>query len=223
MMLFETVTPDGAPLLLMEPNAVDKKSTGLSVPFSEIAAPGGARILDTTIARSSAHHEYEFIVENWEQRAALRAFFDARRGKYEAFWIPTWQWEFDVYGSNDSQLWVNRAGYVESMWPLGGPLTRFVILQGDAYSARSMIAATASVAPGVDRLDCDGGNAVNSDPPIPHLALGTVPDDSYRALWLRYGRFDTDDFVIDHRSTDGPAIITLPFIEIPADAPVAET
>lgn len=220
---FEVTMRTGEPLLLMEPNAVERRSLALAAPSTELAAPGGARIAPATLAPAFERYEYEFRVEDWERRASLKTFFAARKGRMEAFWIPTWQWEFDVTGYSEPWLYVARNGFAESIFAARGQLSRFVLLWGDRYAVRSIIDVEESVSPGVDRLMFNVGNGPYSDPLVPSLVPQARPDDAYRLLWLRYGRFDTDEFRIDHKSTNGAAIITLPFIELPANAPEADT
>lgn len=216
--------PGGKPVLLMEPNGVDTQPDALAIRGTTILAPSGTRLVATDPAKPVGRVELEFIAETRDQLAFLEEFFDDRMGRALGFWIPSTQWEFDVYGYDMPnfgiyRLWIGRAGYVESMFPLGSRVRQLVLLRGGTYRVHTITGVTASVAPGIDLLAMGVGGD-NSTPDVP-LVTGPFArrDDSYRPLWLRYVRFDQDALVAETIGT-GSARVALAVDDIPSEVPL---
>lgn len=214
----------GRPILVMEPHGVDSHPNALGIRGTEAVVPSGARIVSTDPAAPIDRYEFEFIAKDRDEVAFLEGFFDARRGKQEGFWLPTSQWEFDVFGYDMPnfgvyRLWVRRTGYIESLYPLGARFRQILLLRGDTYHAHVVNAVTASVAPGIDLLGLgDGG-----DHSIPDIAqfFGPTParNDSYRPLRLDYVRFDQDELVAEVMNGDGACRIALAMVSVPREVP----
>lgn len=215
----------GRPILVMEPHGVDSHPNALAMRGTELVVPSGARIIDTDPAPPTARHEFEFIAKNREEVAFLEDFFDARRGKHEAFWFPSSQWEFDVYGYdmpnfNSYRLWIGRTGYAESIYPLGPAYRQILLTSGDRWHVHTFDAVTPEVAPGVDELHMTGPLGGNSTPDITGVTGPLAQrDDRYRPLWLRYGRFDQDELVAELLNGEGACRIALAMVELPGEAP----
>jgi hypothetical protein len=222
---FEVTGAGGRPALLMEPHGVDSHPNALAMRGTELVVPSGARIINTDPAAAIDRYEFEFRARDRDEVAFLEAFFDARRGKHEGFWLPTTQWEFDLYGFNQPNfgsyfLNVQHTDYAENVFPLGPAFRRIAITRGDTWSLFTIDAATPhSPSAGFDLLHMTNDN--HSGPDVPGYAVSVnVPrNDSYRTLWLRYVRFDQDELVAEVMNGEGACRIQLAMVELPREVP----
>lgn len=213
------------PVFLMEPHFVSGRPNALAVAGETVGVPQGARIVDIGLAPSTGRHEFTFACENRAQLDFLETFFDTQRGKQGAFWFATEQWEFDFYGYEEPNagqfdLYIRRRGYVEEFFPRGSHFRQIALLRGERYILFNVEACQAAVTSTIDRLRCTkhGGSS-----PAPAQVPGPIAkkDDSYRPLWLRWGRIDQDDLEVQTlNAAEGTALVSLAFVELPIEAPV---
>jgi hypothetical protein len=209
----------------MEPHGVDSHQHALAMRGTEVVVPSGARIIDTAPALPIARYECEFIAKDRDEVAFLEDFFDARQGRAEGFWFPSSQWEFDVYGYDNPTfgtytLNVQHTDYAANVFPLGAPFRHLALLYGDRWGLFTVDAATAnSPSAGFDLLHMTGDSHSTLDVPLYGTALSARRNDAYRPLWLRYGRFDQDELVVELVNGDGAARIALAMVELPREVP----
>jgi hypothetical protein len=216
----------GGPCFLMMPHRADSQDQPLAIPGNVVETPSGARIVDKDPAIGVARHEWEFRCETRAERQFLEDWFDAREGKREPFWFPTWQWEFELRGYTwrlfDGQLWIERwatTSYADDFYPLSIAYRKILLAKGSGYKVHTVTSVTPNVATGVDLLGLNNNGTGLSVP-----AMGAGPnqhDDTLRPLWLRYGRFDQDVFDEEPiNEDDGSCIVHLALIECPDEVPV---
>ncbi len=222
---WEVTGPASKPLLLMQPNVVDGRPNALGRQGETVEIAQGSRFVDTGLAKPTGRTEFVFRCETPAELAFLESFFDARQGKVGAFWVPTWQWEFDFLGYVEPNagvyaIWIPRVGYVESFFPLGSQYRQFAILRGTTYRIFTVTSCVAAVTPTVDRLNCTSTLASAPDLPQVNGPLASR-DDTYRMLWLRWARFDQDERTAESiNANDGTADLALAVAELPAEVPL---
>lgn len=212
----------GGPCLLMMPHRPESQDQPLSVLGDIVESPNGARVLDKAPALTRRRQDVEFRCESRAERAFLEAFFDARQGAAEAFWVPTWQWELQLRGYTcvtlGGQLWVERwlTDSYKSFFDAGVAYRKILIVRGDLHQCHTVTAVTENVATGVDLLDlANNGNG----PAAGQMGAGpNVRDDTFRPLWLSYCRFA--DVLVDEDVNGDGAIVRATLIECPDEVVV---
>jgi hypothetical protein len=222
-----TITGAGAvqvPLLLMEPNGVDSEPRPLSIQGEDVKGASGTGFLDKTGALPQTLYHFQFSCDTREKLAALESFFDARRGRYGAFWFPTWERPFEVANyhdalptSGDDRLFILSSGY-DALYPFGPAYRRYVLIYGGIAFAAYRVVAPADVGnptAGITRITVGvcGGTELRFVPPIVHPyteAQGVIP------IALAWGRFDADELEVEHVGDGG--IVNVPILECPDEA-----
>lgn len=213
----------GGVCLLMMPHRADSQEQPLATAGDVLDVISGARMIDKGPSAAIARHTFEFRCESRAEVAFLEGFFDQQQGKAAPFWFPTWQWEFELTGYTcttfTGQVWLNRwesLGFAEHFAASMG-YRKMLIVRGDQHQAHTATAVTESVSPGIDLVDV----ANNGDGPAV-TPMGAGPsrhDDTYRPLWLRYGRFDQDELIVEEANGDGAAIIRVALVDLPDEVP----
>ncbi len=224
MPLPDTLTFRGRPLLLMMPHAVDSRPLGLRARGEVSDVITGARTIETNPATPGGVHQLDFVPETRTDIRLLEDFFDARQGAFEGFWVPTWQWEFEMApydgGSDMSHdyFWIRQCGYSAGLFPLGDPYRWLMFLYRDRYWIRYVVDATDDnpVGSRYERLNLsDQAASVNYFDGLPKPwteAKGVRP------LWLRYVRFTDDDLETEELGLES-ARITFKVVERPGETP----
>ncbi len=205
----------GRPVLTMMPHAVDGREVQL-VRGDASDVFSGATAIETDEAVQNVQRSFQFMCTNRQEIADLRAFFRARKGRFESFFYPTWRWEFGLqgyelpnFGNFNMYLTHSRLHSVFVRTPSVG---WFVISRGGGYVSHNVTSEAQiieDVAPGTDRVhsNADQGHLA---PIPPFFASITPPDETYRVYWMRYGRFDTDKIEFEYQGEDfGVATVTL--------------
>jgi len=211
-----TLTDTGEPLLLMEPNGVDR-SNGLTLQGAAVGVQSGAQFFDKDLAKGAARYVFEFLCVDRVELKALRAFFDAREGRAQGFWFPTWGGELlEVYDYNDPGVlldygWFYSRGY-DALFATGNMSYRRVLFVfGDEFSTHKILNVAVGVpSAGIDQLgmQCVGQSAGFT------VGRPWVPRNGVFCFPLRFFRFDTDEFSVDTRPNGG-GVVALPIIETP--------
>jgi hypothetical protein len=176
-------------------------------------APAGQYASTVMDAAGTLRHTFNFTCETRAQIDALTAFFDARRGRYEAFWFPTWLHEYSptALALAGATVTIPR----ESPLPLDGLLWRYAYaaayrptgLALECISVTDLVAGVDDVALtfGAPRAG-DQGWALN---PLPTVMLGR----------LAYGRFATDELRVPWFGIQSAPTVTIELLELPLEAP----
>lgn len=212
--------PNGKQLLLMEPHSVISKPQSLLMRGARVEGLSGAGYAETAPVLPNARWEFQYVCATRAEYAALRDFFDDQMGRYGGFFFPTWQWELMVgpYVPPGTGISVPAsAGYADLWFPLGNAYRFLAMLYRDAASIYRVTGVGGGSPPvGYDTLTFGASQHVNggNSATAPWLESTGV-----RPLWLRYGRFDTDDFEPENDvNGEGAAIVTLPIVELPEEA-----
>lgn len=197
----------GAPVLSLIPNRVDQRQQPFDrrvIRFEVNSVGLDARAQD---AEPFSEHTLEFIGMTRSEVLEIEAFVEARLGSYEAFWFPTWQFEFAVTALTATTFSWEDNGYLERLWPNRrwqtlsalGPNTTggydmrvFEVQVGDA--ANDGVVNTNTVAAG-------------------GTGWATMPPDAVLLSRLCYGRLK-DDRVETQWKTFDAAVVTLNLIEV---------
>ena len=211
-------------VLLLMPDAVNDRPVALAVGAEVLETPvSGVRYTSKDGSKSSGVWTFEFLQLDRASFQFLKDLFDtqrARAGAYNStsgvstgFWFPTWQWELEIVSTDGSIFDLVKRGYADSVFALGDHYHRFVLVYGSAYRAHHVTAA--SVVSGLDHLTTSALNTSGSFPATPAWtrAVGVRP------LWLRYGRFDADDFAYTHVNGGDAFHVVLTMRELPDEAP----
>lgn len=218
------------PVLLMDPHFVSGRPNALAIAGESVEIPQGGRIVDTQLAPATGRHEFTFACANRAELDFLETFFDAQQGKQggasDGFWFPTMQWEYDFFGYEEPNagqydLYIRRVGYVEDFFPRGSQFRQLAILRGDRYILFNVESCTPAVTPTIDKLRCTAhGGSSPAPPQVPGSPIART-DDSYRMLWLRWGRLDQDELeAVTLNAAEGTATVKLAVVELPDEAPV---
>jgi hypothetical protein len=209
------------PLLLMMPHAVDSKPLVRTASGAIAEAIAGPRVVETVSAPPGAIRQYTFVTESRADTRALEDFFDSCLGAHDGFWMPTWQWEFEIQdrylhvdGHHDF-LWVKGCDY-SALYALGHAYRHVLLLYADLYA----IIEAQSVA------DNDPGGTtwekIGYDPSVAGLGALVAPPfteaKGVRPSWLRYVRF-ADDEIEQVELGDDSAQFTVHVVELPNETP----
>jgi hypothetical protein len=215
---------DGAgTVLLLMPDAVNDRPVHLDLHGETVVTPiSGVRYVSKDGSKPSGLWTFEFFERDRATLQFLKDFYDTQRamaGKYnssdgtsQGFWFPTWQWEQEIVDSNGANFvdFVRR-GYADTVFALGAQFRRFVVAKQGNYS--SFKATSASVVAGVDHVLFSLNTTSGTQPPTPWTRAG-----GGRPLWLRYGRFDSDDFAYSHEDGGDAFRVTVMIRELPDEA-----
>jgi hypothetical protein len=214
-------------VFLMEPDAVNDRPVALQLGGEVVNTPvSGVRYTAKDGSLPSAIWTFDFTTITRADLQALKDFVDAQTamagarqtdGTSRGFWFPTWQWDLEVVDT-DGLSFVSfvRRGLADEIFPLGEHFRRFVLVSGANYT--EFHALSASVSGGLDRLVVSPQNGSGSiTAPLPWTRAHGV-----RPLWLRYGRFDSDDFAYRHIDGGDAFSATLTIHELPDEAPIPE-
>jgi hypothetical protein len=207
------------PILLMMPHAVDSKPLVRTASGAAAEAIAGPRVVETVSAQPGAVREYTFVTENRADTRALEDFFDSCLGAHDGFWMPTWQWEFEIQNMYFRQdighdfLWILGCGY-SALYALGHAYRHILMMWEDQYA----IIEAQSVAdndPGGTTWEKIGYNptsmTLSVSPPF-------IESTGVRPMWLRYVRF-ADDEIEAIELGDDSAQFTVHVVELPNETP----
>lgn len=181
--------------------AEDGVPGGDVVPSTAITAPTGVRattILSTLPRRSM---EWPFQIHGRTEIDAVLAFFDAVRGRWGRFWLPSQKREFIPVADHDGSDTVvcEPSGYVASGEDSGNTRRALLIrMAAGTWHARKIVNAT---------LNLDDNEALQLNDTIP-------AGDIWSIEWLYLARLETDDLVLAFLDTTH-ADMTLSAVELP--------
>ena len=151
--------------------------------------------------------EAEFFLEDRTAIFWLKYYFDYLKGRWGAFWAPTWQADVKVTAAiqaTDTTLWIEDMGY-EGAWAGYEVTGRYLMIRfwdGTQIYRR----VTNWPTPGSLTLDAAVGRAVAEG------ELGSL-----LVSFLLFARFDQDELLIEYL-TESKAKAKLRFRAIPAEA-----
>lgn len=121
-------------------------------------------------------HTFTFRQESNADRLALRDFFDARKGRYGAFWLPSWSSDVSVTATTAASattLTINRTRYAD--WIITGHL---LVRYPAADFATAVTAAVQSSATTEDLTVSATPYTIEPTTPIHTLRLVRFADDA---------------------------------------------
>lgn len=222
MSLPNEITLRGRPLLLMEPHAVDAKPLARTLRGQVAESITGARIVETNPELPGGVHQLDFVCETRADTRFVEDFFDARLGAAEGFWVPTWQWEFEIAPYTESDpftlwVWIRPASYGVGPFALGAPFRYLALLYADAINVYAVSAVTPDhpAGSGYERLtltrEIEGTFETLVSRPW-------TEEKGVRPLWLRYVRFADDEIETQELNLDA-SIVTVRVMELPRETP----
>jgi hypothetical protein len=219
---FDFADSAGTVLLLM-PDAVNDRAVQLDLHGETVVTPiSGVRYVSKDGSKPSGVWTFEFFERDRATLQFLKDFYDTQRaaagalqgdGTSKGFWFPTWQWDLEIVNTDGSFFDLLKRGYADSIFALGDHYRRFVLAYRGAYRAHHVTAA--SVVSGLDHLTTSLVNSAGSFT----ATLPWVRATGVRPLWLRYGRFDSDDFAYSHEDGGDAFRVSCTIRELPDEAP----
>ena len=214
-------TFNGRPFLLMEPHSPDSRPLPRSLANTVADVVSGARTLETTSETPGGVHQLDFVCETRADDRALEDFFDACLGSREGFWVPTWQWEFEIVDHDESDphiawIWIHPSNYSD-VWALGDAYRYLLLLVGNTYAIKKVIGPITEDHPtgtGWERLQVSNlsdGPGWSNAPPFTEAK-------GYRPLWMRYVRL-ADDEIVTQELGEESSLITVRVLELPKESP----
>jgi hypothetical protein len=222
-MIPDVLTVMGRPALVMMPHGVDTRPLAFTVHGDASEAVTGARTIETDSSLPGAVHQLTFVAETRADIRTIEDFFDDRQGAKDGFWVPTWQWEFEIVDHfvsdpHEFWIWITKSHYGLGSFSLGNPFRYMALLHGDTYWVlRALnVAQDNPTGTGWERVRVeqvvDGGLLAAVSPPFTE-AKGVRP------LWLRYVRLVDDEIETQELGEDS-ALITISVVELPRETPV---
>ncbi len=222
-------TLSGKPFLSLEPDFVDSQAAERVTRGARSATTtSGAANTEVEPAPQILRRTYTYHCTSRAEIGALREFFRARKGRYEAFWFIDWQTDFIIDPHWESvlfhfYLWTKPRttsdgtfAYGTSLYPLG-PFYRYLgLARGLEWAIYRAIAVTEDnpTGSGLERIEFQGV----ADSGGFSVGAPFTMDNGFRPFWLRYGRFDTDSLPLEFHSSD-EAIAALPILDLPLETP----
>lgn len=207
------VSFSGQKLLLMEPDFGPTKPRALLARGASSEVYSGARSIIRDPAFLKDRYTFNYLLADRYEAQFFEDFFDARRGKHESFWFPTWQWEFEPADYYQlvipyTQLWFKDAAwYREKVFPLGPFYRYFLMLYGDYYAV--MRAGSVDADAGFERISFTA-TLVTTDPhPFGYFQTQKTRNRGVRFHWLRWGRFDMDKLALEYEGESARATVNL--------------
>lgn len=197
----------GAPVLSILPNRVDQRQQTFDrrvVRFEVNTAGVDVRAQDD---QPGGDHTLEFVCVSRAEVEEVEAFVEARLGSYEAFWFPTWQFEFELTAVAAGAVSFTDNGYLDRLYP--SERWRYMSVLGPNLTG------------GYDMLafEVQAGEATNTGmTSIGTVAAGgtgwaTMPPDAVLMSRLCYGRLRADVLRTSWKTMDA-AVITMELTEI---------
>jgi len=220
---------DGAgTVLLLMPDAVNDRPVALDLSGETVVTPiSGVRYVSKDGSKPVGVWTFEFFERDRATLQFLKDFYDTQRGRAGAyndgvgtsrgFWFPTWQWDLEIVNANGANFFefARTRGLTDLIFPLGQNWRRLVVAYASAFSA--FRAEDASVVGGLDHWH--GSFVGGGGGGVPFGLLPWTRAQGVRPLWLRYGRFDGDDFAYSHEDGGDAFRVTCTIRELPDEAP----
>lgn len=194
-------------VLELQSNARDEPSDGISRSLAIFDPGPGPMDVNARDDASQVSHQYQWTC--WT-RAMIRTMEDwllARRGRAIPFWIPSWRQDLELVqdvGAVDSQITIRWIGYSVFYYGTTNVRRHLMFWTPGARYYRKITSA-------VDNGDGTETLGISS-------ALGVTFGKATPLSFLLYCRLDSDEVEISY-ANDSVAECTLPYVEIPEEAP----
>lgn len=215
----------GEPILTAPPQGAIERGRQLLQPLDEFAADSGALFATTDLADLAGHYDFEWLFTTRAETKAFQAFFDARKGRYDPFYFPVWQFPFDIVplGANDvspgsQRVWFTPQSYGTRVFSLGTVYRKFLFVRGPFYR---VIRASAVGSDATGEWVRDDANSIGDGY---NTVLGTHPN-GYSSVdhrvfmsYVLWGRFASDMLEIEYL-TNEIAQVRATILHLPDETP----
>ena len=196
------MTFENRPVFTLQPQYVDPVETS-SDDGTRDAVGYGAATPWRVQPYAQRIYKMKFLLERPEIRQ-LEAFFDARRGQFEGFWLPTWNGDFRLtapVNATDASFSVEYSGFAPffAMHP-GNARVAFILRDGTILP-HTITGAVAN--PPTEAVQFLGNSGFSC--PLEALVSN-----------LAYVRFNSDELAIQY-TTDSLAEVEIEFLELPME------
>lgn len=205
-------TYGGLPVIPLAPNLGGDRDHEWDWPAAVTTIPSGVTTVATNPTVGTEAIPLAYTGLSRADARTLEAFFEARAGRKDAFWCPTFQRDFAVVSASGS-VQVREYGYADDVWPLGSWATQFAFYRpGAGWLLSSVYGFNA---PGTD---ADGTPTLYYNvEPINAAGSFTVIDSGVglavmRLLKVRFA----DDAITTEWTHPNFASITLRVVQVPS-------
>ena len=210
-----TTTYDGIPLLLLPPD-LDAGATARtsSIDMDEFEGDAGSGLGITHNTLPNSKEQIAFLCRTRDELEELETFLRSLEGRARPFWMPTWVDNLDVVSGGFASITIKDIDYGRNIYPAVAMRTIFWVSQSDtaSWGIRTIN--------DVDQLPGDLEQLFGT--PVAGPAPDNVTSQTYRFMFLRFVRLDSDDVTIEY--IDGSrALVTLSIINIAASYPAWNT
>ncbi len=189
---YDEVTYSGYPLFLQEPNWIDNLDVNLARDLVKLDNDTGIPYLTDPTGRSNVGQAHAWLLRDRYDRYMLKSFLYARRGRAEAFWLPTFKGDLELTEtllSAATQAIVKNSGLVYTQVPTSGRDHLIFFPRGGTAIPRRITATHPGTTAETEKVDLDLSPGLD-------LSRGLARKISF----LDTAHFDQDEFEINHVS-----------------------